>query len=163
MQHFCKTIFSLSRHPLIVWTSEFASFSRFSKRKCSESSWEMLTPTVLQRSVVFFNFRAVYSLPRDIHCQRFFGLWWLGGVLLASCGRGQSDSGRTDPTTNELSDPATAMLMRENIPWVLRVSVWICIVLHGDGVLFVRFCGHYWGTLISRQGLWAQRSFKTKS
>lgn len=128
------------------------------------------TPKVLQRSVVFDPQGVLRALP----AQGIFGIVWthfgcddLGrGHSWHLVGRGQSDSGRTDPTTNELSGPKCQQCCRrEKHALIISVSVGFTCPLHGrEGSNPVcQIMGQLLRHINKQAGSLGSRRFKTKS
>lgn len=129
------------------------------------------TPTVLQRSVVFDPQGGLHALP----AQGIFSIVWMHfgcddlgrGYSWHLVGRGQSNSGRTDPTTEELSGPKCQQCCRrkKTYPDNFSFFVWIYLSSPWEGVSnpVCQIMGQLLRHINKQAGSLVSRSFKTKS
>lgn len=129
------------------------------------------TPTVLQRSVVFDPQGVLHALP----AQGIFSIVWTHfgcddvgrGYSWHLVGRGQSDSGRTDPTTKELSGPKCQQCCRrkKTYPDNFSFFVWIYLSSPWQGVSnpVCQIMGQLLRHINKQAGSLGSRSFKIKS
>ena len=169
-----KPIFSLSCHPLICCVNfrNLLPSPIFLGESCSESSWEMLLLPRFCRGQWFSTPRGFCtpSLPRGYSALFWthFGCDDVGrGYSWHLVGRGQSDSGRTDPTTKELSGPKCQQCCRrkKTYPDNFSFFVWIYLSSPWQGVSnpVCQIMGQLLRHINKQAGSLGSRSFKIKS